>query len=195
MNGPVEMAVSPAPPALWARRQSLPVQVGLLVGGVVILAVSSRVAIPVGAVPVTLQTLAVSLAGALYGWRLGGACVVAWLLAGAAGLPVFAGASAGLEKFMGPTAGYLFAFPLAAVTVGWLVERRWDKGHILRLLALMILSNAICLTFGAAWLGRTVGVEKALMVGVLPFLVGAVLKSVLGALVLTLVSGIPRGKA
>ncbi|MGE4528868.1 MAG: biotin transporter BioY, partial [Rhodospirillaceae bacterium] len=164
------------------------VQGGLLLVGVVVLALSSRAASPVGPVPVTLQTLAVSLVGALYGWRLGGACVVAWLIAGAAGLPVFSGAGAGLQKFLGPTAGYLFAFPLAAIAVGWLVERGWDRGHFLRLLALMVLSNAICLLFGAAWLGSAIGLEKALLKGVLPFLVGAFLKSVLGALVLVLVS-------
>ncbi|WP_337997221.1 biotin transporter BioY [Oleispirillum naphthae] len=180
--------IAEVPPLLWARRQSLPVQGGLLIAGVMALVLSSRVAIPVGPVPVTLQTLAVSLVGALYGRRLGGACVVAWLLAGAAGLPVFAGASAGVQKFLGPTAGYLFAFPLAAMAVGWLVERGWDRGRFLRLLALMVLSNAICLLFGAAWLGSAIGLEKALIRGVAPFLVGAALKSILGALVLALLS-------
>jgi len=173
---------------LWVRRKPLPIQAGLLLAGVVALALSSRVAIPVGPVPVTLQTLAVGLVGALYGWRLGGACVVAWLLAGAAGLPVFSSGSAGLHKFLGPTAGYLFAFPIAAMTVGWLIERGWDRGRFFRLLVLMVLANAICLLFGAAWLGSAIGLEKALLKGVLPFLVGAALKSVLGALVLALLS-------
>lgn len=186
--GPETSSLTETSLQLWARRQPLPIQAGLLLAGMVMLALSSRVAIPVGPVPVTLQTLAVTLVGALYGWRLGGACVVAWLLAGAAGLPVLSSGSAGLHKFLGPTAGYLFAFPIAAMTVGWLIERGWDRGQFFRLLALMVLANAICLLLGAAWLGSAIGLEKALMKGVLPFLIGAALKSVLGALVLTLLS-------
>jgi biotin transport system substrate-specific component len=92
----------------------------LAVVGVLVLAVSSRVSIPVGPVPVTMQTLAVSLVGAILGWRLGAACVVVWLLAGAAGLPVLAGGSGGLAKFLGASAGYLFAFPLRRRrSAGW----------------------------------------------------------------------------
>jgi len=73
-------------------------------------------------VPVTLQTFAVLLAGAVLGpWR-GTAAVGLYLAVGAAGLPVFAGGTGGLAAFVGPSGGYLLAFPLAALVVGLAVR-------------------------------------------------------------------------
>jgi len=46
--------------------------------GTGILAAASYVSVPMIPVPITMQTLAVTLIGALYGWRLGAATVVAW---------------------------------------------------------------------------------------------------------------------
>ena len=82
-------------------------------------------AIQVGAgiVPITLQTFAVLLAGAVLGARRGFFAVLLYLAAGAAGLPVFSGGAAGLAVLAGPTGGYLIGFPLAAACCGFLVER------------------------------------------------------------------------
>lgn len=167
----------------WVNGRAWPVRAALVALGVVGVALAAKVSFPapMSPVPVTLQTLAVTLAGALLGWRLGGLCLLLYLAAGAAGMPVFAGASAGLAKFQGPTAGYLFAFPLAAAVVGAIVESGWARASLLRLCAAMLLGSAICLGVGAAWLGASVGVEKALAKGVEPFLVGAALKSLLAA--------------
>ena len=159
-------------------------QLAWLVGGVIVLAVSSRIAIPMVPVPITLQTLAVTLIGALYGWRLGGLTVAAWLLAAALGLPLLSDGAGGLEPFAGATAGYLFAFPLAAVLVGVLTARGWDGGRPLRAFAAMLAGNALCLTLGAAWLAAQIGPAVALEAGVIPFLPGAVIKSAVAAGVL-----------
>ncbi|GGE17414.1 hypothetical protein GCM10011529_24920 [Polymorphobacter glacialis] len=130
--------------------------------------------------PITLQTLVVTMVGGLLGWRLGMAAVVAWLALGAAGLPVLAGGSGGLAKFAGPTAGYLLAFPVAAGLVGWLAERGWMRG-LGRALAAMLLGNAVCLVMGAAWLAAVIGGPQALAAGLWPFLPGAVVKSLVAA--------------
>lgn len=76
-----------------------------------------------GLVPITLQTFAVLLAGAVLGARRGFLAVLLYLGVGAAGLPVFSGGAAGLAVFQGPTVGYLVAFPLAAALCGFIVER------------------------------------------------------------------------
>ncbi|KIC49889.1 biotin transporter BioY [Tateyamaria sp. ANG-S1] len=152
--------------------------------GTLFLALSSYIEVPMVPVPVTMQTFAVTLIGALYGWRLGGATIIAWLGQGALGLPVLAGGAAGAHHFIGPTGGYLFAFILAGALTGWLVERGWN-GHRLGLaFAAMLAGNALCLVVGAAWLAVLIGVEAAITGGVLPFIVGGVLKSALGAMVL-----------
>ncbi|MBD8043721.1 biotin transporter BioY [Arthrobacter sp. Sa2BUA2] len=77
--------------------------------------------IPLAAgVPITLQTLAVMLAGLILGPLRGAAAVGLYLVAGLAGLPVFSGFSGGLGVLAGPSAGYLLSFPLAALVVGLL---------------------------------------------------------------------------
>lgn len=156
-------------------------QLAWIVGGVIVLAVSSRIAIPMVPVPITLQTLAVTLIGALYGWRLGGLTVVVWLIAAALGAPLLSDGAGGLEPFTGATAGYLFAFPLAAVLVGVLTARGWDGGRPLRAFAAMLVGNGLCLTLGATWLAAQIGPAVALEAGVIPFLPGAAIKSAVAA--------------
>ncbi|WP_114559882.1 biotin transporter BioY [Desertihabitans aurantiacus] len=74
-------------------------------------------------VPITLQTFAVVLAGAVLGPRRGFLAVLLYLVVGAVGLPVFSGGAAGVGVFAGPTAGYLVSFPLAALVTGLVVRR------------------------------------------------------------------------
>jgi len=88
-----------------------------------IAAFSLTPAIPIaGGVPITLQTLAVVLAGLVLGaWR-GFLATVLYLLVGFAGLPVFAGGAAGLAVISKPSVGYLLAFPLGALLAGALAR-------------------------------------------------------------------------
>ncbi len=76
------------------------------------------------AVPITLQTLGVMLAGSVLGWKRGALSVLVLLLLVAAGLPLLSGGRGGLAVFAGPSAGYLCGFVLGAAVTGWLVERR-----------------------------------------------------------------------
>jgi biotin transport system substrate-specific component len=91
----------------------------------VIVVFSVLPAIPIGpvGVPITLQTFAVILTGAVLGPKRGALAVLLYLTLGAIGLPVFAGGTGGLARFMGPTAGYLIAFPLVAALCGAIVVR------------------------------------------------------------------------
>ena len=161
-------------------------KIGAVLVGSLFLALSSFIEVPMVPVPVTMQTFAVALIGALYGWRLGGITIVTWLIQGALGLPVLAGGAAGAHHFVGPTAGYLFAFPVAGMAMGWLAERGWNGYRPFLAFAGMLISNALCLVLGAAWLAVLIGVEQAVMAGIVPFLTGAVLKAALGAVTLAL---------
>jgi biotin transport system substrate-specific component len=166
---------------LHIEGRSLQWQVVAVALGTLFLAASSYVEVPMVPVPMTMQTFAVAMVGALYGWRLGGLTIVAWLIEGALGLPVLAGGAAGLAHFAGPTAGYLFAFPLCGALVGWLAERGWNGGRPVMAFFAALAGNVACLALGGAWLAVMIGAEPAFIHGVAPFLVGAVLKSVLGA--------------
>ena len=170
-------------------RQSLAWKTGAVLFGGLFLALASRIEVPMVPVPITMQTFAVTLIGALYGWRLGALTALTWLGAAAMGLPLLAGGKFGLAPFAGPTAGYLFAFPLAAMLTGWLAERGWNGGKPWLAGASMLLGNLLCLAVGATWLAQLIGAQPAIAAGVTPFLLGAVLKSVLAAMVLRLMRG------
>ncbi|WP_226553352.1 biotin transporter BioY [Celeribacter naphthalenivorans] len=168
------------------QSRSLPIKLAAIFLGSLFLATSSYIEVPMIPVPVTLQTYAIMLVGALYGWKLGGLTVLTWLIEGAAGLPVLAGGASGVQHFLGATGGYLFAFPISAMLVGWLAERGWNGHRPFRAFAAMLLGTVLCLSLGAAWLSTLIGVQKAVTAGVLPFLIGAVLKSAFGAATLRL---------
>lgn len=186
-------SVNPSAPASLAPRSlaaaSWQRQLLLVLGGTAVLTASSYISIPLQPVPVSMQTFAVLMVGALYGWRLGGITVLAWLLEALAGMPVLAGGAGGaggLAPFMGKTAGYLLAFPLSAALMGWLAARGWDGARPLRAFLAMFLCTTLILLMGGAWLGMLIGAEKGWQFGVLPFLLGDTVKSAFGAATLAL---------
>ncbi len=170
------------PLRLGAR--SLPMRIVFVLAGTLALALASRISVPMVPVPITMQTFAVTMIGALYGWRLGTLTVLAWLAEGMAGLPVLAGGAGGIAHFAGPTAGYLVSFPLMAAMVGWLAERGWTGTRLVQSFAAHFAANIFCLALGGAWLATLIGLEKAMMLGVVPFVLGALLKSALAAALL-----------
>ena len=109
---------------LWPQRadgsSGLLRSVILVALGTALLTLSAKVNLPLPYVPMTLQTLAVLVIGAAYGWRLGTATLMAYLAEGAIGFPVFAGPVGGLAPLVGPTAGYLYGFVAAARVHPWL---------------------------------------------------------------------------
>ena len=145
-----------------------------------VLSAQAAVRLPFTPVPITAQTLAVLMAGALLGRRRGTLAVLAYLAEGAAGLPVFAGGAGGLPYMLGPTGGYLAGFLLAAYITGGLKDRGWER-RPLSALAMLALGNLAIYLPGLLWLSRFVGPEKALALGFFPFLIGDALKLALGA--------------
>ena len=183
---PIAVRHFPIAAVLWPDRadgfSAVARAVILVALGTALLALSAKINLPLPYVPMTLQTLVVLMIGAAYGWRLGTATVIAYLAEGAIGLPVFAGPVGGLAPLLGPTAGYLAGFVAAAFITGWLSERGWDRS-VLRLFVAMGLGHIVILAAGFAWLafGMKLGVEKAWLVGIVPFVAASVIKNALGA--------------
>lgn len=164
------------------RRHAL-VRDGLLVlAASMLVAVCAKVQVP-GPIPMTLQTFAVVLVGAMLGSKHGAAAILAYLLEGAAGLPVFAGPVAGPAYFAGPTAGYLLGFVVAAWVVGKLAEHGWDR-RFFAALGVFALGHVLVLALGFAWLAAQAGAQAAFITGVWVFLPGAAVKTLLAAVAL-----------
>ena len=156
---------------------SLPLRLAAVAGFALLIALCAQVAVPMVPVPMTLQTFAVLLAGAVLGGGWGAAAVLLYLALAALGLPVLAEGGSSLGRFTGPTAGYLFAFPLSALIVGELSRRSLFRKAAAET-ALMIGAHLLILAMGAAWLATSFGVGEALANGFTPFLIGAAVKSV-----------------
>ena len=164
----------------------------LIIGGSLLIGLSAQLAVrlPFSPVPVTAQTFAVLMIGALFGSRRGGLSVLLYVIEGAMGLPVFAMGQGGAAVLLGPRGGYLVGFIVAAYAVGLLAERGWDRRIGSTILA-MVLGNALIYTFGLLWLfclrlvfRVPIGTGSVLAMGLYPFIVGDVLKIVLAAIVL-----------
>lgn len=153
----------------------------LVLAGSVLIALSARAAFYLfGLVPVTGQTFAVALVGALLGSRRGAAAAALYVLQGACGLPVFAGGAAGPAYLVGPTGGYLLGFILAAGAIGLLAERGWDR-RFATTVAAMAIGDAALFVPGVIWLAVFVGPAAALVNGLLLFLPVEVVKVGLAA--------------
>ncbi len=145
---------------------------------------ASKMAVQIGPVPLTMQTCAIGLIGAVLGARKGFLTVLAFVLAGLAGLPIFATPLSGPAALIGPTGGYLIAFPFGALITGLLAEKGWSGVNIFRSTLAQFFSNIFIVLFGGFWLMLITGSEKAFAVGLLPFFAPAVMKSLIASLLL-----------
>jgi biotin transport system substrate-specific component len=180
---------------LRLRERPLLVQVGAILFGTALMTASSYVSVPMVPVPMTMQTLAATMIGALYGWRLGALTIAVWLLQGALGMPVFSNGGGGVAHLLGPTSGYLFGFAAAAALTGALAERGWTGDRIVRAFISMLAGTALITLMGWAWLANLMGAEKAFWVGVAPFVLGGIVKSALGAAILKAMQATVQRKA
>ncbi len=140
-------------------------------------AVGAYIHVPIGPVPIVLSSLFVLLAGLLLGSRWGLASIGLYLLVGAIGIPVFAGGKGGFAHFFGPTGGYLFGYLAASWITGFISERSRDL-MIFDIFAVVV-GSLVIYGLGIPWLKMVTQMSwpKALMVGVIPFLIGDAVKA------------------
>jgi biotin transport system substrate-specific component len=155
------------------------------------LAAGSWISIPFVPVPFTLQTLFLFLAAGIMG-RYAVVPVSLYLLMGAMNLPVFHSGTAGIGVFLGPTGGYLVGFIPAALLAGIGYERR---PRIARYAGMAAGLSALY-ACGVAWLSFSTGLslELALLLGVVPFIPGDILKAAAASLVTDRIARLGGGK-
>lgn len=161
--------------------------------GAAIVSVLSPFTIPIGVVPITLQTLAVALIATVFKPREAFFSILLYLVLGAIGLPVFAGGSSGgFASLFGPTGGYLLAFPIAGFLISFALQKTQHQPILSAVIN--ILGQFLILIIGTLWLKYTAGINwvGAISSGFTPFvLVGtikAVLATVLGLAILRALS-------
>ena len=180
MNKPVLAEVfGPAEGAALRAKQAVLVVLGI---AALTLMAKAQVFLPGNPVPITLGTFGVLTIGATYGARLGLVTILGYLALGAVGATVFAGDKAGLTYMTGGTGGYLVGYVLATLALGFAAKKGWDRSVGLMALALLA-GNALIYLPGLVWLnGFADSWAQTLEWGILPFLLGDVLKLALAAL-------------
>ncbi|MCR5207466.1 MAG: biotin transporter BioY [Eubacterium sp.] len=149
-----------------------------------IIAVCSFITIPVGAVPVTLQTFAVCLVSGILGLKRGTLSVLIYILIGALGVPVFSGFKGGIGVLLGATGGYIIGFVFTAMITGFVSDR---TKKLPALMLSMALGAAICYAFGTAWFilvytKEQMPLGKTLALCVTPFLIPDAVKITVASL-------------
>jgi biotin transport system substrate-specific component len=149
-------------------------------------AVGAYISIPLYPVPVTLQTMFTISAGLLLSGPAAALSQVIYVLLGVMGLPVFSGGKAGLGILFGPTGGYLIGFVVGAFVIGALRQARKEGRWAWQ--ALCVTAGEIVIySIGVLRLTQVahISFSKAVLVGVLPFLIGDVIKCALSILIVS----------
>jgi len=174
----------------WRFALSVPWKIVLALGmaGLTGLLAQVRLPLPFSPVPVTGQTFAVLLAGVMLGRWWGGASMAFYVGLGIIGVPWFTGWASGL----GATGGYLFGFILAALFLGYVIDKNIGSLRMANLVGLMLFANYVLIyvpgvIWLAAWLhyvtGQSVTLASVLVLGAAPFVVGDVIKAIAAAAV------------
>ena len=132
-------------------------------------------------ISVTGQTFAVLVVGFLLSRPWGTVAILLYLLLGILGFPVFADGASGAGVFLKGSGGYLYGFVAGAALVGYLADKGWAS-HFGKSLLAMLLGTLTIVAFGLAWLTYLYGFSKALEYGLYPFISGALVKIVAGAI-------------
>ncbi|MER8408350.1 biotin transporter BioY [Mesorhizobium sp. M1307] len=158
-------------------------QLLLAIAGTLLLILSAKTKVMLGPVDISMQTLAVLLIAAAFGMRLGVATLLLYMAEGALGFPVFQSTpekGIGIAYMLGSTGGYLAGFVVMAAIVGWAADRGWDR-HPIKLFNAMLVAEIVMMAMGFAWLALLIGPEKSWQFGVVPFIVGDLIKVALAA--------------
>ncbi|MFC3771157.1 biotin transporter BioY [Paenibacillus sp. GCM10012303] len=125
-------------------------------------------------VQITLENMAVMLAGALLGAYYGFFSMFTVVLLLALGLPLLHG-QGGLGLLLGPTGGFIWMFPVSAMLIGWFVNRIKGTGwaaYAAMFLVIELFGSLLLYVTGVPWLMYKLNVPlgKAMLLGCYPYL-------------------------
>ncbi|MCL2072085.1 MAG: biotin transporter BioY [Oscillospiraceae bacterium] len=149
------------------------------------IAAMAQLTIPIPIVPLTMQTFAIPLAGAVLGAKRGAIAAAVYVLLGIVGAPVFAGLTGGIGTIAGPTGGFLIAFPVFALITGFAAdksvnsERNCNKENRLWLAVGLIVGAIVTFLIGGIiWpvIMFEQSLKTAFLGWVAPFLLGDLIK-------------------
>lgn len=146
-----------------------------VVSGMIALALSAHIAIPIQPVPLTFQTVVVMVIGMMYTPKEALHSTALYLALGILGLPIFKCGASGFAYFTGATGGYLVGFAVAATFIAY--YKQYVQNSYRNLLLLLTAGHTIIYILGVSWLSTFVG-SNAIYVGFLLFLPTGIAKTI-----------------
>ena len=149
------------------------VLIGILAAVICVLAPLS---LPMGAVPISLATLAIYIVSCTVNTKISVCAVIIYILLGAAGLPVFSSFQGGFQIISGITGGYIIGYIPCALIIGFLVKRFEGTKWIYPIS--MVAGTSACYLTGTLWYiyHTNSSFLSALAVCVVPFFIGDIIK-------------------
>ena len=147
--------------------------------GIILLSVSSKVSIPFYPVPMTFQTFVVYFIAASMG-MIGFYSTLSYVILGLMGLPIFA-AGGGIGYIMSPTFGFLYGMILASLAIAYLSKGLFEK-KIIKISFAVFVGALVTFACGIIHLASFIGIEKAVIAGLVPFIYSEFLKIILAIL-------------
>lgn len=152
-------------------------------------AVGAFIKIPLPIVPFTLQYFFCALGAMILGSKKGALSQSLYVLMGLIGIPIFT-QGGGIQYIFNLTFGYLIGFILGAFVIGKIAENTKKITNI-KILIACILGLIIIYLFGVIhmyiiynfYLGQVVGIWKIINIGILAFLPGDLLLSLMISIV------------
>ncbi len=164
---------------------------------VALITVCTWIAVPVGAIPFTLQTFAIFVAGGILGAKRGTIAVIVYILLGIIGVPVFSGFSSGIVKFIphtetGMTGGYIIGFIFAVIIIGIFRKISMNKEGKMKVIMMgtgMLVGYIVCMVFGTVWFWlfnpMHMGLAASISSCVIPFLIPDIIKMIVALIIVT----------
>lgn len=150
-----------------------------------LLIVCSQLSIPIGVVPITLQTLSVLVIGLLLPWKEALITTSLYAAMGLIGLPVFAGFSGGIDSFLSPSFGFVLSFMPASAIIAYLARKR--PASFSHYLIVSLVGEIIIYSLGLTYMStilafhlhKSISFGYVLSIGLIPFIPGDLLKMIL----------------
>ncbi|MDT2640487.1 biotin transporter BioY [Enterococcus dongliensis] len=142
-----------------------------------VISILAQFTIPLGPIPLTLQTFAVGFVVTILGKKTGTIAVLIYLLMGMIGLPVLAGGAAGIAHYFGPTGGFLIGFIFQAYFTALIIEK--TQFNYFWSIVANITGAFITLLFGSLWLKFSGDLpwNTAFSAGMIPFILPGIIKA------------------
>jgi biotin transport system substrate-specific component len=146
------------------------------------LTICAQITIPTNIIPISLITLGLTVVSFYSSKEVGLYSVISYVLLGALGAPVFSNFSS-YEKILSPSGGFILGYILAAYSI-YFFRSNFNLNNVFKLFIAIFISSIFLYASGFIWLSFYVGYKKAFIIGIYPFVIPGIIKSIASSFII-----------